>query len=86
MKEPKQVQHTPAMSMTLKEFAKTMGIGLPDPDQGDKNPECKREAGTLDCLNAADPMCDDCDWWERQSSEYDDPDEWRDEDNGEDWV
>lgn len=69
MREPTQVEHTPQLQRDLDKFAEMLGIGAPDPDQSDKNPDCPLEAGTIQCLNAADAMCNFCGWWNRVAAE-----------------
>ena len=66
MREPKQVEHTPQLQADLDRFATLLGVGAPDDDQSDKHPDCGYEAGTIQCLNAADAMCNDCGWWIRR--------------------
>ncbi len=72
MREPRQADHTPKMQADLDKFATMLGIGAPDPDQSDKNPDCPLEAGTISCLNAADSMCNFCGYWTRIAGDDDD--------------
>ena len=66
---PHQVEHSPSFSRQLDTLAAVLGLGGPDQDQSDKNPDCALEAGTIACMNAADPMCDSCGWWSRIAGE-----------------
>lgn len=69
MRTPRQVDHTPEVQAALDGLRDRLHIGRPDPDQSGKNPECALQAGTIECLNAADPMCQACGWWDRIAGE-----------------
>ena len=70
-RELNQVQHTPGLQRQLDALAAVLGIGEPTGDQSLKPEACPYPAGTIACLNAADPLCDTCEWWASVNAEED---------------
>lgn len=62
--EPYQIEHTPEVQSFLDKLAEVIGVGEPAENQSTKNPNCALEAGSIKCLNAASPMCNECEWWD----------------------
>ncbi len=60
---PRQIEHTPEVQAFLDKLAEALDIGEPTEDQSTKNPACALPAGSVQCLNAASRLCDDCEWW-----------------------
>jgi hypothetical protein len=60
------------MQRQLDALADSLGIGEPTGDQSLKPEACPYAAGTIACLNAADPLCNTCAWWASINEEEED--------------
>jgi hypothetical protein len=59
---PKQVEHSPKVQSFLDRLLDCLDEAVYP--QENKNPECEVEAGSSQCLNAADATCNSCGWWD----------------------